>query len=141
MSIVGYRHLSNILFDQRTGAVVHIDFGECFDRTHTRDRYKEFVAFRLTRMMRAALGPQEHHWRFRNYCEETLKSIRDHHRSPASIPQSPIRQRVEIHKVIKGKCAGMIAMEGGKPIQMTVAERVDFLIREATDDENLCRMY
>jgi hypothetical protein len=110
-------------------------------------------------MMRAALGPQEHHWRFRNYCKEMLKSIRDHHRSPASIPQSPIRQRVEIHrrfltsaawqkeaaesdlKVIEGKCAGMIAMEGGKPIQMTVAEQVDFLIREATDDENLCRMY
>lgn len=37
MSMVGYilglgdRHPSNLMLDQRTGKVIHIDFGDCFE--------------------------------------------------------------------------------------------------------------
>ena len=57
MSIVGYvlglgdRHPSNIMLDRITGKVAHIDFGDCFEVTQTRDKHPERVPFRLTRML------------------------------------------------------------------------------------------
>ena len=69
-SMVGYilglgdRHPSNLLLDQVTGKVVHIDFvrecrsrelsdiqGDCFEVAQQRDKYPEKVPFRLTRML------------------------------------------------------------------------------------------
>ena len=61
-SIVGYiiglgdRHPSNLLIDKLTGKVVHIDFGDCFERAAKRKFLPEVVPFRLTRMMVRALG-------------------------------------------------------------------------------------
>ena len=62
-SIVGYiiglgdRHPSNLLLDKFTGKVIHIDFGDCFERAATRPFLPEVVPFRLTRMMVKAMGP------------------------------------------------------------------------------------
>ncbi|OHT09569.1 PIKK family atypical protein kinase [Tritrichomonas foetus] len=61
-SIVGYviglgdRHPSNLLIDRNSGKVVHIDFGDSFDRAALRKYLPEVVPFRLTRMMVKALG-------------------------------------------------------------------------------------
>jgi phosphatidylinositol kinase/protein kinase (PI-3 family) len=61
-SIVGYviglgdRHPSNLLVDKFSGSVVHIDFGDCFERAATRQLLPEVVPFRLTRMMVRASG-------------------------------------------------------------------------------------
>ena len=61
MSMVGYilglgdRHPSNLMLERRSGQVVHIDFGDCFDVAMTREKYPERVPFRLTRMLRAAM--------------------------------------------------------------------------------------
>ena len=61
-SIVGYiiglgdRHPSNLLINRNTGNVVHIDFGDCFERAALRRYLPEVVPFRLTRMMVKALG-------------------------------------------------------------------------------------
>lgn len=61
-SIVGYviglgdRHPSNLLIDRDTGKVVHIDFGDCFERAMTRQLLPEVVPFRLTRMIVRAFG-------------------------------------------------------------------------------------
>ena len=61
-SIVGYiiglgdRHPSNLLIDRFTGKVIHIDFGDCFERAATRPFLPEVVPFRLTRMMVRAMG-------------------------------------------------------------------------------------
>ncbi|KAJ2234208.1 phosphatidylinositol kinase- protein kinase tor1, partial [Coemansia sp. RSA 475] len=57
MSIAGYilglgdRHPSNILIHERTGKVVHIDLGDCFEITWHRVHFPEKVPFRLTRML------------------------------------------------------------------------------------------
>ncbi|KAJ2121753.1 phosphatidylinositol kinase- protein kinase tor1 [Coemansia sp. RSA 720] len=57
MSIAGYilglgdRHPSNILIHKRTGKVVHIDLGDCFEITWHREQFPEKVPFRLTRML------------------------------------------------------------------------------------------
>ncbi|EAX92448.1 PIKK family atypical protein kinase [Trichomonas vaginalis G3] len=61
-SMVGYviglgdRHPSNILIDRFTGKVIHIDFGDCFERASKRKFLPEVVPFRLTRMMVKAMG-------------------------------------------------------------------------------------
>ena len=63
MSIVGYiiglgdRHPGNLLINRFSGKVVHIDFGDCFERASLRKFLPEVVPFRLTRMMVRALGP------------------------------------------------------------------------------------
>jgi phosphatidylinositol kinase/protein kinase (PI-3 family) len=63
MSIVGYviglgdRHPSNLLVDRLSGSVIHIDFGDCFERAANRTYLPEVVPFRLTRMMVRAMGP------------------------------------------------------------------------------------
>lgn len=52
MSIVGYiiglgdRHPENILISLDTFKVIHVDFGDCFDRATLRDTYPEAVPFR-----------------------------------------------------------------------------------------------
>ena len=51
MSIVGYilglgdRHPSNLMLDRRTGKVLHIDFGDCFEVAMKRDKFPEKVPF------------------------------------------------------------------------------------------------
>ena len=81
MSIVGYilglgdRHPSNLMLDQHTGKVIHIDFGDCFEVCNRRcwlwnpflrsfihsfntsqvamhrEKFPERIPFRLTRML------------------------------------------------------------------------------------------
>ncbi|KAJ1988065.1 phosphatidylinositol kinase- protein kinase tor1 [Coemansia spiralis] len=57
MSIVGYilglgdRHLSNIMMHMKSGKIVHIDFGDCFEVAAHRKQCPEKVPFRLTRMV------------------------------------------------------------------------------------------
>jgi serine/threonine-protein kinase mTOR len=57
MSMVGYilglgdRHPSNIMLHRVTGKVLHIDFGDCFEVTQTREKFPEKIPFRLTRML------------------------------------------------------------------------------------------
>ena len=55
MSIVGYvlglgdRHPSNLMLDRKSGKVLHIDFGDCFEVAQQRDKFPEKVSrlFRL----------------------------------------------------------------------------------------------
>jgi FKBP12-rapamycin complex-associated protein len=60
-SIVGYilglgdRHPSNLMLQRKTGEVVHIDFGDCFEVSMLRDEYPEKIPFRLTRMLTRAM--------------------------------------------------------------------------------------
>lgn len=70
---LGDRHLDNILFDNRTGEIVHIDYNICFEKglkvfkqNNNYDimetkmlfqlRIPEKVPFRMTQNMEAALG-------------------------------------------------------------------------------------
>jgi len=39
------------MLDRRSGKVVHIDFGECFEVAMTREKFPEKIPFRLTRML------------------------------------------------------------------------------------------
>jgi FKBP12-rapamycin complex-associated protein len=52
---VGDRHTANIMIGRRTGKVIHIDYGDCFEVAIQRDKLPEKVPFRLTRMLRHAM--------------------------------------------------------------------------------------
>jgi len=80
-SIVGYivgigdRHPNNILFDYKTGELVHIDFGITFEAGRAL-RVPELVPFRLTRDMVDGLGCLGTCGLFRHCCETAMEVLR-----------------------------------------------------------------
>ena len=91
MSIVGYilglgdRDPNNILMNQETGKIVHIDFSNCFEVSMKRDRFPEKVPFRLTRMLIKALGITGVEGIFRLTCEKTLLLMKNNRDSLLAI--------------------------------------------------------
>ncbi|XP_041982232.1 serine/threonine-protein kinase mTOR-like [Aricia agestis] len=81
MSMVGYilglgdRHPSNIMLHRVTGKVLHIDFGDCFEVTQTRERFPEKIPFRLTRMLIKAMEVTGIEGTFRNTCESVMEVL------------------------------------------------------------------
>ncbi len=73
MSMVGYvlglgdRHPSNLMLEKKTGKVLHIDFGDCFEVAQQRDKYPERVPFRLTRMLVRAMEVNLY-----SHCQEVI---------------------------------------------------------------------
>jgi FKBP12-rapamycin complex-associated protein len=84
MSMVGYilglgdRHLSNLMLDQLSGEVVHIDFGDCFEVAIHREKCPETVPFRLTRMFVKAMGVSGVEGTFRSTCEAVMGVLHRH---------------------------------------------------------------
>lgn len=82
MSMVGYilglgdRHPSNLMIDQVSGRVVHIDFGDCFEVAMTRDKFPERVPFRLTRMLVKAMEVSGVEGSYRITAEHTMRVLR-----------------------------------------------------------------
>lgn len=83
MSMVGYvlglgdRHPSNLMIDQVTGRVVHIDFGDCFEVAMHREKFPEKVPFRLTRMLVKAMEVSQVEGTFRIVSECTMAVLRE----------------------------------------------------------------
>lgn len=73
---LGDRHVSNILMDQRTAEVVHIDLGITFDQGQTLS-VPETVPFRLTRDIVDGMGAMGTEGIFRRCFEETLSVLRN----------------------------------------------------------------
>lgn len=83
MSMVGYilglgdRHPSNLMLDQISGRVLHIDFGDCFEVAMHREKFPEKVPFRLTRMLTRAMEVSGIEGSYRSTCEKTMSVLRD----------------------------------------------------------------
>ena len=83
MSMVGYvlglgdRHPSNLMLDRKTGKVLHIDFGDCFEVAMQRDKYPEKVPFRLTRMLVNAMEVSGIEGNYRRTCEKVMYVLRE----------------------------------------------------------------
>ncbi|KZT27933.1 phosphatidylinositol 3-kinase [Neolentinus lepideus HHB14362 ss-1] len=78
---LGDRHPSNILLERKTGKVVHIDFGDCFEVAMVREKFPEKIPFRLTRMLTHAMEVSGIEGSFRNTCEITMGVLRDNKES------------------------------------------------------------
>ncbi|KAL7543713.1 hypothetical protein ACHAXR_013532 [Thalassiosira sp. AJA248-18] len=82
MSMVGYilglgdRHPSNLMLDQISGRVLHIDFGDCFEVAMHREKFPEKVPFRLTRMLTRAMEVSGIEGSYRSTCERTMAVLR-----------------------------------------------------------------
>ncbi|KAJ3170439.1 Serine/threonine-protein kinase smg1 [Geranomyces variabilis] len=82
MSMIGYviglgdRHLDNILLDQASGEIVHIDFNVCFENG-AKLRVPETVPFRLTQNIHAALGVTGTDGVFRIASEHAMRVMRE----------------------------------------------------------------
>lgn len=81
---IGDRHVSNILIDERTAELVHIDFGIAFEQSKCLPT-PETVPFRLTRDMVAAIGVSGVDGIFRHTCERTMSVLRRHKRTIITI--------------------------------------------------------
>jgi hypothetical protein len=83
MSMVGYilglgdRHPSNLMLDQISGRILHIDFGDCFEVAMHREKFPEKVPFRLTRMLTRAMEVSGIEGSYRSTCERTMAVLRD----------------------------------------------------------------
>lgn len=78
---LGDRHPSNLLLERKTGKVVHIDFGDCFEVAMHREKFPEKVPFRLTRMLTHAMEVSGIEGSFRTTCEITMGVLRDNKES------------------------------------------------------------
>jgi FKBP12-rapamycin complex-associated protein len=64
------------MLDRRTGKVLHIDFGDCFEVAMTRDKFPERVPFRLTRMLINAMEVAGIEGAFRTTAEAVMRVLR-----------------------------------------------------------------
>lgn len=78
---LGDRHPSNLLIDSVSGKVVHIDFGDCFEKAEKRKEFPEVVPFRLTRHMVNALGPPGVNGEFRSSFISMANVLRENYQT------------------------------------------------------------
>jgi len=64
------------MLDRKSGKIIHIDFGDCFEVAMKRDKYPEKVPFRLTRMLIRALEVSGIEGTFRITCENVMRVLR-----------------------------------------------------------------
>jgi ataxia telangiectasia mutated family protein len=77
---LGDRHCHNILLDEKSGEVVHIDLGVSFEAGRVLP-VPEVVPFRLTRDMVDAMGYTKTEGVFRRSCEFTMDTLREERES------------------------------------------------------------
>jgi len=171
-SVIGYiiglgdRHPSNILIDRFTGKVIHIDFGDCFERAMNRKYLPEVVPFRLTRMMVKAMGVTGYDGTFRSTFIDTFALLRENmrllilvlavfvheplvdpdnymfsNRSPNQAFKTLPRTESTSDNMrlrIKQKLTGH---DFGSKTPMSIEDQTDRLIKEATNPYNLSKLY
>lgn len=151
---LGDRHCDNIMIDNTSAKLVHIDFGECFEETFHRKVMPERVPFRLTRMLQNALEVSKIEGTFRTTCENVMKLLRKNKEQILGLldvfKYDPLLQWIisnEIHG-IKTSTAILLRIEdklNGKDFSgnetLDVPTQVDRLINQAVDNENLCQMF
>uniref|UniRef100_A0A913HXF1 Serine/threonine-protein kinase ATR n=1 Tax=Strongyloides stercoralis TaxID=6248 RepID=A0A913HXF1_STRER len=73
---LGDRHCENILLDQKSGEIIHVDYNILFNKGEQL-RIPEIVPFRLTRNIIDGFGPCGVEGHFRTSCELSLSTMRD----------------------------------------------------------------
>ncbi|TLD37485.1 ABC1 family protein [Venturia nashicola] len=162
MSIVGHvlglgdRHGENILLQENTGGVFHVDFNCLFDKGLTFEK-PELVPFRLTANMVDAMGSYGYEGPYRTAAELTLKILKQYEdtlmtimetflydpttdfiakpkKRTRGVPETP----AEVLESVRGKVGGWLP---GETVPLSVDGYVDALIKMAVDPARLTSMY
>ncbi|KAF1987090.1 hypothetical protein K402DRAFT_463189 [Aulographum hederae CBS 113979] len=162
MSMVGHvlglgdRHGENILLEEGSGGVFHVDFNCLFDKGLAFEK-AEKVPFRLTHNMTDAFGSYEVEGPFRTASELTLKILRQYEDALMTILEvflydpttdfiGPKKKKVkdvpdtpqEVLENVRMKLRGLMKEES---VPLSVEGYVDALVKAATDPWNLASMY
>lgn len=159
-SIVGYiiglgdRHTNNIMMNEKTAKLVHIDFGDCFEVAINRSYRPEKVPFRLTRIFVRALEVSRIEGTFRCSCENLMKLLRRNSDQISGLLNvflyDPLLQWIIANEGQGMKSASAVLdriddklngrdFDDGKVL--SVEDQIDRLINEATNNENLASMF
>ncbi|KAK3683108.1 Serine/threonine-protein kinase tel1 [Vermiconidia calcicola] len=168
---LGDRHCQNIMLDEKTGEVVHIDLGVAFEAGRVLP-VPELVPFRLTRDVIDGMGITKTEGVFRRCCEFTMEALREDKDSIMTLLNvlrydplytwsvSPLRAKRMQEET--GRNAGDPEAEGSskkkeqeageadralsiveKKLSKTLstAATVNELIQQATDERNLATLF
>ncbi|XP_017057473.2 LOW QUALITY PROTEIN: serine/threonine-protein kinase ATM [Drosophila ficusphila] len=170
-SMVGYvlglgdRHTQNILIDQQTAEVIHIDFGIAFEQGKIQTT-PETVPFRLTRDFVAPMGICGTKGVFTKSCEATMHILRQYKSVFITILEVLLYDPLFIWGVLKKKQSSQSSQQSSEESVNLVAQRalllvqnklegreagtlgdsnveaqVERLINEATLPTNLCMLF
>lgn len=115
---IGDRHVQNILVDEKTAEVIHIDFGIAFELGKNLPT-PETIPFRLTRDIVAGMGISGTEGVFKKSCEKTLEILRNNHAPIMTILEVLLYDPLYTWNVLTNKKAArrqMAEMYGGEGI-------------------------
>jgi serine/threonine-protein kinase ATR len=163
---LGDRHGENILIDVCSGETFHVDCNLLFNKGETLPT-PETVPFRLTHNMVDAMGVLGFNGPFRKSCEIILRvlqkekrtlvayvrpiiydthkksssesSNRDHGRRTNELIDTSNQEKIK--RVVERLDGIVRKFKGSAEIPMSTEGQVNFLIKEATSEENLGAMY
>ncbi|GAA5978039.1 hypothetical protein JCM11641_006607 [Rhodosporidiobolus odoratus] len=159
---LGDRHVSNILMDEATGELVHIDFGIAFDQGK-RLPIPELVPFRLTHNLIDGFGMSGVDGVFRRCSEETLRVLRERSGVLMTVLEvfkydplqnwavsadmakriqgSDDREAGELDALPDDADRALSIVRGKLDTRLSVQYTVNQLIQEATDANNLATIF
>lgn len=163
---LGDRHCENILIDTLSGETAHVDFNMLFSKGEVLT-VPETVPFRLTHSMVEAMGALGIEGPFRKCCEIVLRVLQKERNTlisclrplmydtlkcsddawsksdEAKRGKERIEQKVaqQIER-IEARLKGVVSKyKGSSGIALSTEGQVNFIISEATSEENLAEMY
>lgn len=156
---LGDRHGENVLLETSSGKCVHVDFAMLFEKG-LKLRVPEVVPFRLTQNMVSAMGVCGYEGVFRTVCEVVMRLVRRNADALLSQLESflydPLadwsssqthgckagvvatREGWQARATVKSKLTGMVDSSG---IALSIEGQVERLIKDATNLDNLSKMY
>lgn len=152
---LGDRHGENILVDQVTGEVMHVDYNCLFEKG-LMVATPEVVPFRLTQNMIDAFGVSETHGLFKEFAILTMQILRNNHVELETILETFIHDPLFLEESQTPVCDPLFKDKGMKALaivarklhgqmqaglSLSVEGQVEKLILDAKDIKKLCLLY